>query len=313
MSINPDHFAITNMAKRSSDTLPQQGRKDRKRQKVADDLKNSDALVVETVPSSRPVWDESKHPNGLPILATLFQPGRYPITRNLMTFLSDGDIWNLQEATKGTDEQFYDNLQHVPPAKWFCDEHARPEQSSCIQSESCPERSIVKVCDGVRLKYNQRQLTTPGSLHGWMETHGPDHGICLECNKSHLPFCPFIHSTDEHAGTGLWNFPVKPLKSSSRIRKRCTCVEDAMKLNLCTRCRDIWFHKVYKKRHLKGQVSLQIAGSTRILVGDGVPTSEPDSTPPQKYKCYTCRGFLVGRPFSYGCGRSLLGSWMAPG
>jgi hypothetical protein len=73
------------------------------------------AEPIQAEPVRHRILDESNHPLDLPTLATIFESGRYVITRNLMSYLSQAEVEILKAASNGIDAQLHDNLHYIPP------------------------------------------------------------------------------------------------------------------------------------------------------------------------------------------------------
>jgi len=147
------------------------------------------AEPAQAEPVKRKIWNEFNHPLGLPTLATMFQPGMYPITRNLMSYLHQSDVEILKTASKGIDEQLHDNLHHVPPPRWTCDAFPRFLRHAILNAP-CPATASIKPCDGTELKLDGRSmLSTKAKYHGG---HGPDHCVCSECKEQRIGRSPAV-------------------------------------------------------------------------------------------------------------------------
>jgi hypothetical protein len=70
------------------------------------------AEPIQAEPVRHRILDESNHPLDLP---TIFESGRYVITRNLMSYLSQAEVEILKAASNGIDAQLHDNLHYIPP------------------------------------------------------------------------------------------------------------------------------------------------------------------------------------------------------
>jgi hypothetical protein len=104
------------MANRKAETSLGRGRKACKTEtKKGNKVVKAEPSIVKGEPST--IQDMSKRLPGTPNLATIFEPGKDCITRNLMTYLSQADVEKLKATTEGFDPQFHDNLKYVPPPK----------------------------------------------------------------------------------------------------------------------------------------------------------------------------------------------------
>jgi len=102
---------------------------------------------------------------------------------------------------------------------------------------------------------------------------------------------------------GVWRFPVTRSRTTNRMRKPCTCLEDARKLHFCSTCREIHMAVSYQKRFRKRVAKLG-RETSKIWVGEVLPSCYENPGPQQKYQCYVCRGFLIGMTFNLRLGVS---------
>lgn len=150
---------------------------------------------------------------------------------------------------------------------------------------------LRQACDGTRLGLNGRSLMRFGPNKG----HDPCHGVCTECNERALAGHLLVHSSENGLG-GIWKSPVKSSKTANRLKKPCTCMEGAMKLNLCGACREVHMTLDYWQRFQRGVTALG-DGSSEICIGDVLPEGCENPGLRQKYQCYVCEGFIVSGTF----------------
>lgn len=156
-----------------------------------------------------------------PTLATLFRPGNYLISREIMMHLDGADLANLRLATERVDNDFFGNLKQVTRPQWVCEGTTNPDLE-CYGYH-------VKPCQGFNLKLRSGLA------------HGPTCAICTHCNGYFNNSWPIDKTMDQEQ----WTITAELILPFRRIAQNaihpkypCSCIETVSKLPLCGDCRE---------------------------------------------------------------------------